>query len=85
MSPFFLQNLLVAALQLYMYLLFGYVIASWFEHVSWVRDIRRALTPLCEPYLQVFRRVVPPMGGLDFSPAVAIIVLSFVRNLIVRL
>lgn len=80
-----IQNLLVAALQLYMYLIFGYVIASWFENVAWVRDLRRTLAPLCEPYLQVFRRVVPPIGGLDFSPAVAIIVLSLVRNLLVKL
>ena len=78
----FLQGLLVSALQIYMYLIFGYVIASWFENVSWVRDLRRTIAPICEPYLEVFRRVIPPMGGLDFSPAVAIIVLSLVRNLL---
>jgi YggT family protein len=46
--------------------------------LSFLRDV-------CEPYLRIFRRVIPMVGSFDFSPIVAIIVLSLVGNLIVSL
>lgn len=46
--------------------------------LSFLRDV-------CEPYLRVFRRFIPMVGSFDFSPIVAIIVLSLVGNLIVSL
>lgn len=77
-----LRVVLASALQVYMWLVFAYVLTSWFQQVRWVQDVRRALEPICEPYLQVFRRIMPVSGGLDFSPAVAIIVLSLLRNVV---
>ena len=41
------------------------------------------LRDACEPYLRVFRRFIPPIGQIDLSPMVAIIVLYFVSSLIV--
>jgi uncharacterized protein YggT (Ycf19 family) len=38
---------------------------------------------VCEPYLRLFRRFIPPLGAIDLSPMVAIIVLYFVRSLLV--
>jgi YggT family protein len=46
--------------------------------LSFLRDI-------CEPYLRIFRRIIPMVGSFDFSPIVAIILLSLVGNLIVSL
>jgi YggT family protein len=43
------------------------------------------LRDVCEPYLRIFRRFVPMVGAFDFSPIVAILVLSLVGNLIVSL
>ncbi len=43
------------------------------------------LRDVCEPYLRIFRRVIPMVGAFDFSPIVAIIVLSLVGNLLVSL
>lgn len=43
------------------------------------------LRDVCEPYLRVFRRFVPMIGSFDFSPIVAIVVLSVVGNLLVSL
>lgn len=42
------------------------------------------LRDVCEPYLRIFRRVIPMVGAFDFSPIVAIIVLSLVNSLIVN-
>jgi uncharacterized protein YggT (Ycf19 family) len=43
------------------------------------------LRDVCEPYLRIFRRFIPMIGAFDFSPIVAILVLSLVGNLIVSL
>jgi YggT family protein len=43
------------------------------------------LRDMCEPYLRIFRRIIPMVGAFDFSPIVAIIVLSLVGNAIVSL
>jgi YggT family protein len=43
------------------------------------------LRDVCEPYLRIFRRIIPMAGAFDFSPIVAIIVLSLVGNLLVSL
>jgi YggT family protein len=40
---------------------------------------------IVEPILMPFRRIIPPMGGLDFSPVAAILVLQFLGNLLARL
>jgi len=45
--------------------------------LSFLRDV-------CEPYLRIFRRVIPQIGAFDFSPIVAIIALSLVNSLIVN-
>lgn len=41
------------------------------------------LRDVSEPYLRIFRRVIPPMGMIDFSPWVALIVLYAVQRLVV--
>lgn len=43
------------------------------------------LRDVCEPYLRIFRRFVPMIGSFDFSPIVAILVLSIGGNLLVSL
>jgi YggT family protein len=42
------------------------------------------LRDVCEPYLRIFRRIIPMVGAFDFSPIVAILVLSLVNSLIVN-
>lgn len=46
--------------------------------LSFLRDV-------CEPYLRIFRRIIPMVGAFDFSPIVAIVVLSLVGNVVVSL
>ena len=40
------------------------------------------LRDVCEPYLRIFRRILPAFGGLDFSPIIGIIVLQVAGNLV---
>lgn len=67
----------------YGFLIIAYVLMSWIPmRGDTITDIYGVLASLVEPYLGVFRRFIPPMGGMDFSPIVGIIVLQFlVRGL----
>lgn len=42
------------------------------------------LRDVCEPYLRIFRRLLPSFGGLDFSPILAIISLEIVNAIVVN-
>lgn len=67
----------------YSWVIVIWAILSWVpmsSSASLVQDIREVLDRLVSPYINLFRRYIPPFGGIDFSPMVALIVLEIVRN-----
>jgi YggT family protein len=42
------------------------------------------LSPITDPYLNVFRSFIPPLGGIDFSPILAILALQFVAQMLAQ-
>ncbi len=42
------------------------------------------LRDICEPFLRIFRRVLPSFGGIDFSPIIAIVVLELLNSIVVQ-
>ena len=81
--PFSLQAVVSAALNFYSLLIIAYVILTWFPASGFVEDLFRVLATIVEPYLSIFRRIVPNTGALDFSPFVAILVLWAIRAFVV--
>ncbi len=73
---------------LYVYILciLAYIVMSWFRlpYSSGLGTVQRFLHDVCEPYLRLFRRVLPPIGPLDLSPMVAIVVLVVIQQLVAR-
>ena len=71
----------------YILLILIYVLLSWFRlpYNLWLNRIQRFLYDVCEPYVGLFRRVLPPLGFIDLSPMVAIVVLVLLRSLVVPL
>ncbi|MBM6774951.1 YggT family protein [Olsenella profusa] len=71
----------------YEVLIVVWCLMSWFpiRPGSVMDDIRGALGMLVEPYLGLFRRLIPPMGGVDFSPVVAILALGIIERLVFSL
>ena len=61
----------------YTLVIFAYILTSWIRmpYSPWLNRIQRFLYDVSEPYLRLFRRVLPSMGPLDLSPIVAILVL----------
>jgi uncharacterized protein YggT (Ycf19 family) len=49
-----------------------------------VDTILQFLRDICEPFLRIFRRVIPSFGGLDFSPILAIVTLQIINSVVVQ-
>jgi uncharacterized protein YggT (Ycf19 family) len=78
--------IVVRLIDFYELLIIAYVLMSWFRPGSGLfGDIYRALGTIVEPWLGIFRRVIPPLGMIDISPIVAIIALQLISQLLVRL
>ena len=74
-----LGSIVSAVGQFYGFLIIAYVLMSWLPmNGGVIQDLHRVLASLVEPYLGLFRRFIPPMGGMDFSPIIAIIVLQLI-------
>jgi YggT family protein len=64
-----------------------YIIASWLRlpYSPWLNRIQRFLYDVSEPYLRLFRRVLPSVGPLDLSPMIGIIVLVILGQVVIRI
>ena len=68
----------------YEYSMLAYILTSWFPQIK-NNFIVEFLEAICEPYLKIFRKIIPPFGMLDISPIAALVVLSVIENLIIVL
>jgi len=68
----------------YVLLIFAYIIASWVPGGGspTLERVRQFLYDVCEPYLRIFRRFIPPIGPLDLSPIAAILALYVLERLV---
>lgn len=74
-----MEILLLRLFDLYQFAIIGYILMSWFPGAR-QSSIGRFLGSIVEPYLEPFRRIIPPIGMLDISAIVALFVLSFARR-----
>ena len=76
----------VYILLIFLYILFNLLFAFGVRlpYSRWSDAVLGFLRDVCEPYLRIFRRVIPPIGMFDISPMIAIIVLYFVRVIVVN-
>ena len=80
-----IQSFVHVFILVYVLLIFVHIIMSWFQmpYRPWLYRIRQFLADVCEPYLRLYRRVLPPLGPLDLSPMVAILVLIILDQVLV--
>jgi YggT family protein len=69
-------SLLSGLIYYYSWALIIYILMSWFPNAR-SSKIGQFLGRICEPYLEQFRRFIPPLGMIDLSPIVAFLVLNF--------
>lgn len=71
----------------YEFLIVIWCLLSWFpiKEGSVVYDIAQAINTVVSPYIDIFRRFIPPISGIDFSPVVAIFALGLIERLVIQL
>src|SRR5918999_309097 len=79
-----IQSFISVFTGVYVLLIFAYILTSWIRlpYSPTLNRIQRFLYDVCEPYLRLFRRFLPPLGPLDLSPIVAVFSLILLRSVI---
>lgn len=80
-----LASTIAQFLNIYMLILFIRILLSWFPTINWYDPPFSILSQLTDPYLNLFRSFIPPIGGIDFSAIIAIFALQFGSQLIIAL
>ena len=79
------QQFVSVFFSVYILLILAYVLTSWIRMPYSLHRVQRFLDDVCEPYIRLFRRVLPSMGPLDLSPIVAVFTLIVARTVLVSL
>ena len=71
------QSFVAVFIYVYTLLILAYIITSWVRmpYSPWLNRIQRFLYDVCEPYLRLFRRILPTFGPIDLSPVVGVLFL----------
>ena len=67
-------------LRIYSFLLLIRVLLTWFPSIDWSNGILSALCSITDPYLNIFRGVIPPIGGFDISSILAFLLLNVIQG-----
>ncbi|OFW74221.1 MAG: hypothetical protein A2Y55_09710 [Actinobacteria bacterium RBG_16_68_12] len=67
---------------IYILLIFAWVILSWIQlpYSRTAAAVQQFLDEVCRPYLRLFRRI-PPLGPIDLSPVIGVVVLLVAAQL----
>jgi YggT family protein len=86
-----IANYVQALFLVYILLIFLYILLNMMfslglrpPYSRWTDAVMNFLRDVCEPYLRIFRRFIPPIGMFDLTPMIAIILLYIVETLVVN-
>ncbi|ANU13618.1 hypothetical protein GPDM_09175 [Planococcus donghaensis MPA1U2] len=77
-------NLILSAINIYFYILIVSVFMSWVPSIK-ESSFGQMISKITDPYLDIFRRFIPPIGMIDISPIVAIFTLNLASQGIIVL
>ncbi|MBX9722457.1 MAG: YggT family protein [Candidatus Obscuribacterales bacterium] len=64
----------------YTFVIILWCLLSWFPNIRWYEQPFKTLDMLVQPYIAPFRKLIPPIGGIDISPMIAIFILQFLQS-----
>jgi YggT family protein len=86
-----IANYVQALFLVYILLIFVYILLNMMlslglrpPYSRWMDAVMNFLRDVCEPYLRIFRRFIPPIGMFDLTPMIAIILLYVVETIVVN-
>jgi uncharacterized protein YggT (Ycf19 family) len=79
-----IQSFVHVFILVYVLLILAFILMSWVRlpYSPWLNRIQRFLYDVCDPYLRLFRKFLPPLGPLDLSPMVAVISLYAIDRIV---
>ena len=77
-----LLSVLARSLEIYSLILLVRVLLSWFPNLDWSNPVLSSVSSITDPYLNAFRGLIPPLGGLDLSAIIAFLALSLAQQLL---
>ena len=82
-----IQGFVSVLFYVYLLCIFAYILTSWIPlpYNTWLNRVQRFLYDVVDPYLRLFRRILPTVGPLDLSPIVAIIALYVAQQILFTL
>ncbi len=83
-----IANYVEALFLVYLIVIFIRVLLSWIPRLPYNRYLRAVVGfvhEVTDPYLNIFRRFIPPLGPIDLSPILAILLLYVVSGVVVGL
>ena len=83
-----IKYLIYSLANVYSLIIFVYILMSWIPMRSEgiIADLYRMLGKICDPYLDLFKKLIPPIGGMiDVTPIIALLVLQFGVSFLLRL
>ncbi|TAE58004.1 MAG: YggT family protein [Nostocales cyanobacterium] len=82
---YLLFDTLASFVQIYSYVLIVRVLLTWFPQINWYNQPFAALSQVSDPYLNLFRNIIPPLGGIDLSAILAFLALNVVGSVLGQL
>ncbi len=81
------ESFVLVFIYVYSLLILAYIITSWVRlpYSTWLNRIQRFLYDVCDPYLRLWRRVLPTFGPLDLSPVVGVVFLFILRAVLINI
>ena len=77
-----LLSVLSRTLEIYSLILLVRVLLSWFPNMDWSNPVLSTVSSITDPYLNAFRGLIPPIGGLDLSAIMAFLALNLGQQLL---
>ena len=77
-----LIGVLAQTLSIYTLILLLRVLLSWFPNLDWGNPVLSTVSAVTDPYLNAFRGLIPPLGGLDLSAILAFLALHLIQSLL---
>ena len=78
----FLLQVLAQTLSIYLLVLLVRVLFSWFPNLDWSNPLLAGVSAITDPYLNAFRGLIPPIGGMDLSALLAFLALQLAQSLL---
>lgn len=61
------------------------IFMTWIPSIDWSAQPTKSIREVTDLYLDIFRRIIPPAGGLDFSPIIALIALQIIQVVVTNI